>query len=55
MLGFLDGKSGTHFHVLQAFWYRYLVDAKVDEVKRYMHTHHASINEAVKVVLGITV
>lgn len=55
MLGFLDGKSGTHFHVLQAFWYRYLVDAKVDEVKRYMHNHHASINEAVKVVLGITV
>ena len=55
MLGFLDGKSGTHFHVLQAFWYRYLVDAKVDEVKRYMHAHHASINEAIKVVLGITV
>ena len=55
MLGFLDGKSGAHFHILQAFWYRYLVDAKVDEVKRYMRTHQEPINKAVKEVLGITV
>ena len=36
-LGFLDGQAGAACHVLQGFWYRYLVDAKVAEVKRYMY------------------
>jgi glycosyltransferase involved in cell wall biosynthesis len=35
-LGFLDGKEGTAFHVLQGFWYRYLVDVKLYETKTYM-------------------
>ena len=30
-LGFLDGKEGFIFHVLQAFWYRLLVDVNIDE------------------------
>jgi glycosyltransferase involved in cell wall biosynthesis len=30
-LGFLDGKEGLIFAVLQAFWYRFLVDAKIYE------------------------
>lgn len=30
-LGFLDGKEGMIFAVLQAFWYRFLVDAKIYE------------------------
>lgn len=30
-LGFLDGKEGLIFHFLQAFWYRFLVDAKIYE------------------------
>jgi len=30
-LGFLDGKPGFIFAVLQAFWYRFLVDAKIYE------------------------
>ena len=33
-LGFLDGKEGFVFHVLQAFWYRLLVDINVDEQRR---------------------
>jgi len=32
-LGFLDGKQGFIFHVLQAFWYRLLVDINIDELK----------------------
>lgn len=32
-LGFLDGTRGFIFHVLQAFWFRFLVDAKVYEKK----------------------
>ncbi len=34
--GFLDGKSGFIWHILQGFWYRMLVDAKIYEIrKRY--------------------
>lgn len=33
-LGFLDGKEGFIFHVLQAFWYRLLVDINVDEIRQ---------------------
>lgn len=30
-LGFLDGRTGTIYHVLQGFWYRYLVACKIYE------------------------
>jgi hypothetical protein len=53
MLGFLDGSRGTQFHFFQALWYRYLVDCKVAEVKRYMKEHQVSATVAVKHVLGI--
>jgi glycosyltransferase involved in cell wall biosynthesis len=33
-LGFLDGKEGFIFHVLQGFWYRLLVDINIDELRR---------------------
>ena len=32
-LGVLDGKQGAIFHFLQAFWFRLLVDIKLDEMK----------------------
>jgi glycosyltransferase involved in cell wall biosynthesis len=31
-LGFLDGREGFIFHVLQGFWYRLLVDINLDEI-----------------------
>jgi len=31
-LGFLDGKAGFIWHVLQGGWYRFLVDAKINEI-----------------------
>jgi glycosyltransferase involved in cell wall biosynthesis len=31
--GFLDGRTGMIFHYLQAFWYRFLVDSKIYELK----------------------
>ena len=34
-LGFLDGKEGLIFHFLQGFWYRFLVDAKLYEYKKF--------------------
>ncbi|MDO9629233.1 MAG: glycosyltransferase family 2 protein [Acholeplasmataceae bacterium] len=33
-LGFLDGKEGKIFAFLQAYWYRFLVDAKIYEMKK---------------------
>lgn len=33
-LGFLDGRAGLVYHVLQAFWFRFLVDAKIWEIRR---------------------
>ena len=32
--GFLDGKQGFVFHVLQGFWYRLLVDINIDELRQ---------------------
>lgn len=54
-LGFLDGKEGTAFHVLQGFWYRYLVDMKLHEVKIYMTTNNVNAETAIQDVLGINV
>jgi len=33
-LGFLDGKRGLIFHFLQGFWFRFLVDAKIYELRK---------------------
>jgi glycosyltransferase involved in cell wall biosynthesis len=44
-LGFIDGKNGFIFHVLQAFWYRLLVDIKLDELRR----QHASLHRSERV------
>lgn len=42
--GFLDGKQGFIWHILQGFWYRMLVDAKVYEIKK----HFAFNDEKIK-------
>lgn len=33
-LGFLDGREGLIYHFLQGFWYRFLVEAKLFELRR---------------------
>jgi hypothetical protein len=33
-LGFLDGKEGLIWNVLQGFWFRFLVDTKVYELEQ---------------------
>jgi glycosyltransferase involved in cell wall biosynthesis len=44
-LGFLDGFRGFIFHVLQGFWYRFLVDAKVYEIEKKSRELKVSIPE----------
>jgi len=53
--GFRDGPQARAFHVLQGFWYRYLVDAKLAEVRRHMTTTGAAPAQAIREVLGIDV
>lgn len=52
-LGFLDGWQGLAFHVLQGFWYRFLVDVKVAEVERHMRDTGCALPEAIEQVLDI--
>lgn len=54
-LGFLDGREGLAFHVLQGFWYRFLVDAKLAETKAYMAHNQVDAPTAIRDVLGIDV
>ncbi|RFF29582.1 glycosyltransferase family 2 protein [Wenzhouxiangella sediminis] len=53
--GFLDGRAGFAFHFLQGFWYRYLVDAKVAEVRRHMANTGSPIQKSILAVLEIDV
>lgn len=53
--GFRDCAAARRFHVLQGFWYRYLVDAKLAEVRRHMRLTGAAPAQAVEDVLGLTV
>ena len=47
-LGFLDGFRGFLFHVLQGFWYRFLVDAKVYEIEKKAQENTESIKETIE-------
>ena len=46
--GFLDGFRGFLFHVLQGFWYRFLVDAKVYEIEQKSKKEDISIKEIIE-------
>ena len=45
-LGFLDGKPGLIYNVLQTFWYRFLIDAKLYEMSRQEKTIALSRGQA---------
>ena len=52
-LGFLDGLRGLIYYFLQGFWYRFLIDAKILELKNYSKKNNLSIRSSFKQVLGI--
>jgi glycosyltransferase involved in cell wall biosynthesis len=54
-LGFLDGSRGFTFHFMQGFWYRYLVDMKLEEAQRFMQSERVSYHVAAKKILKIDV
>jgi glycosyltransferase involved in cell wall biosynthesis len=54
MLGMLDGVHGFYFHLMQGFWYRSLVDAKILEVERLLKQRNVSVPEAIEICTGIS-
>lgn len=46
--GFLDGREGFVWHVLQGFWYRFLVDAKIFELSRKLSWNDEAIKKYVQ-------
>ena len=46
--GFLDGKEGFIWHFLQGFSYRFLVDAKIFELKKSFKFNDAEIKNYLK-------
>lgn len=47
-LGFLDGSSGFIWYILQGFWYRFLVDAKIYELKQRFNNNPVLLNQYLK-------
>lgn len=54
-LGFMDGIEGFIFHVLHAFWYRFLVDVKIYQIERNAGRTHRTITETIEEHWGIQV
>lgn len=52
-LGFLDARQGYYFHILQAFWYRTLIDAKLEEIMSLAQMRAIPVSEAVRLATGI--
>jgi glycosyltransferase involved in cell wall biosynthesis len=53
-LGFLDGVPGFVFHVLQGFWYRFLVDAKIYQLELQARRTGRSVREVIQETYGIS-
>ena len=51
--GFLDGKEGLIWHFLQGFWYRFLVDAKIYELKKRFNNDKDAIVEYIRQTYNI--
>lgn len=54
-LGFLEGKRGFIWNILQCFWYRFLVDAKIEEAYRKAGKNKVSLIQYFKSEFGYDV
>ncbi len=52
-LGFLEGKPGLIWHILQGFWFQFLVDAKIYQIKHLAKTRQKSIEQVLKEDFGV--
>jgi exosortase/archaeosortase family protein len=49
-LGILDGREGVIFHFLQGFWFRLVVDIKIDEILKQQHPQTAKTSSPLKFI-----
>jgi exosortase/archaeosortase family protein len=58
-LGILDGRTGVIFHFLQGFWFRLIVDIKIDEKiqqqKKIAQTNYHKKNEPLRFILSFII
>jgi glycosyltransferase involved in cell wall biosynthesis len=54
-LGFLDGRAGLIFHILQGFWFRFLIDSKIYEIKVEMERTQKSLESVIKDKYGLNI
>lgn len=56
-LGFLDGRAGLIYHVLQGFWYRFLVDAKLSELRQLLENRapETDIIDSIELATGLDI
>jgi len=54
-LGFLDGKNGIIFHFLQGFWFRLIVDIKIDELMQNTLQNNNNQKTGFKNALGFAI
>ncbi len=45
-LGVMDGQTGVIFHFLQAFWFRLVVDIKIDEIMQRQKVKEQTVNRS---------
>lgn len=53
-LGFLDGNAGFVWHAMQGFWYRLLVDLKVQEVEKKSGGNDSEVRRIIKEDFGVS-
>lgn len=53
-LGFLDGIQGLIFHFLQGFWYRFLIDADIYEIRKRAKDEKKDIKQVIRELHGIS-
>ena len=51
--GFLDGREGLTFHFFQGFWYRFLVDTRIYDIRKKGRRTHKEVNDVIYELYGI--
>lgn len=44
-LGFLDGRVGFVYHFMQAFWYRMLIDVRIEAIRQRLRSGESSVDD----------
>ena len=52
-LGVLEGRAGLIWHVLQGFWFQFLVDAKIYQIKHLAAKHGKSVEQVLREDFGV--